>query len=85
LNLSTVWNSKGSQTKYPKRDARLQLITQETTRGVSHCGGLAIYIKKYLKTKEESPKTQVFHTMQKIYSSKTPLKENQILQHIITL
>jgi hypothetical protein len=28
--------------------------------GVSHCG-LAIYIKKYLKAKEELWKTQIFH------------------------
>jgi hypothetical protein len=30
------------------------------TRGVSHCG-LAIYIKKYLKAKEEVWKIQIFH------------------------
>jgi hypothetical protein len=34
-----------------------------TTRGVSHCG-LAIYIKKYLKAKEELWKLKYF-TMQK--------------------
>jgi hypothetical protein len=36
---------------------------QRTTRGVSHCG-LAIYIEKYRKAKEELWKTQIFH-MQK--------------------
>jgi hypothetical protein len=30
------------------------------TRGASHCG-LAIYIKKYLKAKEEFMETQIFH------------------------
>ncbi len=30
------------------------------TRGVSHCG-LAIYIKKYLKVKEELWKFKIFH------------------------
>jgi hypothetical protein len=30
------------------------------TRVVSHCG-LAIYIKKYLKAKEEIMETQIFH------------------------
>jgi hypothetical protein len=34
------------------------------TRGVSHCG-LPVYIKKYLKAKEESLKLKYF-TMQKL-------------------
>jgi hypothetical protein len=34
-------------------------ILCKKTRGVSHCG-LAIYIVKYLKTKEELWKTQIF-------------------------
>jgi hypothetical protein len=50
---------------------------------VSHCG-LAIYIKKYLKEKEELWNTQMFHHA-KIQSSKNPLKETKILQDIITL
>jgi hypothetical protein len=41
--------------------------------------GLAIYIKKYLKAKEELWKLKYF-TMQKY-----PLKETKILQDIITL
>jgi hypothetical protein len=45
------------------------------TRGVSHCG-LAIYIKKYLKAKEESWKFKYF-TVQKYNLPKNPLKENQ--------
>jgi hypothetical protein len=53
------------------------------TRGVSHCG-LAIYIKKYLKAKEELWKLKYF-TMQKIIIIKNPLKETKILQNIITL
>ncbi len=35
--------------------------TYGKTRGVSHCGLATIYIKKYLKTKEEWWKTQIFH------------------------
>jgi hypothetical protein len=32
------------------------------TRGVSHCGGLAIYMKKYLKAKERRiMETQISH------------------------
>jgi hypothetical protein len=54
------------------------------TRGVSHYG-LAIYIKKYLKTKEELWKTQMFHHAKIYQSSKNPLKETKILQGIITL
>jgi hypothetical protein len=50
---------------------------------VSHCG-LAIYIKKYLKEKEELWKTQIFHHA-KIQSSKNPLKETKIIRDIITL
>jgi hypothetical protein len=41
-----------------------QHIFYMETRGVSHCG-LAIYIKKYLKAKEELWKFKYF-TMQKI-------------------
>ncbi len=54
------------------------------TRGVSHCG-LAIYIKKYLKAKEELWKTQIFHHAKIYQSLKNPLKETKILQGIITL
>jgi hypothetical protein len=50
---------------------------------VSHCG-LAIYIKKYLKAKEELWKLKYF-TMQKLESSKNPLKQIKILQDSITL
>jgi hypothetical protein len=46
--------------------------------------GLAIYIQKYLKAQQELWNLKYF-TMQKIYSSKTPLKETKILQCIITL
>ncbi len=53
------------------------------TRGVSHCG-LAIYIKKYLKPKEELWKFKYF-TVQKYNLQKNLLKETKILQDIITL
>jgi hypothetical protein len=53
------------------------------TRGVSQCG-LAIYIKKYLKGKEELWNFKYF-TMQKYNFQKKFLKETKILQDIITL
>jgi hypothetical protein len=54
------------------------------TRGVSHCS-LAIYIKKYLKAKEELWKLKYF-TMQKYTNLQNiPLQETKILQDIITL
>jgi hypothetical protein len=52
------------------------------TRGVWHYG-LAIYIKKYLKAKEELWKLKYF-TMQKYnLKKKNPLKETKILQDIM--
>jgi len=51
------------------------------TRGVSH-RGLAIYIKKYLKAKEELPKLKYF-TMQKYNLQKNSLKKTKIFQDII--
>jgi hypothetical protein len=53
------------------------------TRGVSHCG-LAIYIKKHPKAKEELGKLK-YVTVQKYNLQKNPLKETKILQDIITL
>jgi len=53
------------------------------TRSASHCG-LAIYIQKYLKAKEELWKLKYF-TMQKYNLQKGPLQETKILQDIITL
>jgi len=50
---------------------------------VSHFG-LAIYIKKYLKAKEELWKLKYF-TMQKYNLQNIPLQETKILQDIITL
>jgi len=44
--------------------------------------GLAIYIKKYLKAKEELCELKYF-IMLKYKSSKNPLKETKILQDII--
>jgi hypothetical protein len=48
---------------------------------VSHCG-LAIYIKKDLKAKEELWILKYF-TMQKYHLQINPLKETKILQNII--
>jgi hypothetical protein len=53
------------------------------TRSASHCG-LAIYIKMYLKAKEELWRLKYF-TMQKYNLQKNPLIETKILQNIITL
>jgi hypothetical protein len=50
---------------------------------VSHCG-LAIYIKNYIKAKEELWKFKYF-MMQKYNLQKNPLKGTKILQDIITL
>jgi hypothetical protein len=50
---------------------------------VSHCG-LATYIKKHLKAKEELWKFKYF-TMQKYNLQKNPVKETKSLQDIITL
>jgi len=55
-----------------------------STRGVSDCG-LAIYIKKYLKAKEEELWKLKYFTMQKYNLQENPLKETKILQDIITL
>jgi hypothetical protein len=54
------------------------------TRGVSHCG-LAIYIKKYLKTKEESWKLKYFTMQKNIIFKKSSKRNKKILQGIITL
>ncbi len=51
--------------------------------GVSHCG-FAIYIKKYLKAKEELWNLKYF-TMKKYNLQNNPLKETKILQYITIL
>jgi hypothetical protein len=56
--------------------------TPKETMGVSHYG-LAIYIKKYLKAKEEELWKYKYFTMQKYNLQKIPLKETKILQDII--
>jgi hypothetical protein len=53
------------------------------TRGVLH-RGLAIYIRKCLKAKEELWKFKYF-TMQKSKLQKNPLIETKILQDIIII
>ncbi len=57
------------------------VIVLSITRGVSHCG-LAIYIKKYFKVKEEELWKLKYFTVQKYNLKKNALK---ILQDIITL
>jgi hypothetical protein len=61
----------------------VQLLEEFETRGVSHCG-LAIYIKKYFKAKEELWKFK-YLTLQTYNLQKNSLKETKILQDIITL
>jgi hypothetical protein len=56
----------------------------EIKQGVYHNVALAIYIKKYLRQKEELWKFKYF-TMQKYNLQKSPLKETKTLQDIITL
>jgi hypothetical protein len=56
---------------------------RRTRGGESHCG-LAIYIKKYLKAKEELWKLKYF-TMQKYNLPKTLYKKPKILQDVTIL
>jgi hypothetical protein len=63
------------------------LRNTKLNKGCVPHSGLAIYIKTYLKAKEELWKLKSF-TMQKYTQSSEkehPLKETKILQHIITL
>jgi hypothetical protein len=60
-----------------------KLHTTET-RGVSHYG-LGIYIKKYLKAKEELWKLKYISPWQQYNLQKNPLKETKLLQDIIAL
>jgi hypothetical protein len=61
------------------------LLLDQRTRGVSHYG-LAIYIKKYLKAKEEELWKLKYFMMQKYnLQKKSSKKETKILQDIITL
>jgi hypothetical protein len=50
--------------KIEKRKKKKKFKGKKKTRVVSHCGGVAIYILKYLKTKEELWNLKYF-TMQK--------------------
>ncbi len=54
------------------------------TRGVSHYR-LAIYIKMYLKAKEELWKFKYFTMQKHNLQKKNPLKDTKFLQDIITL
>jgi hypothetical protein len=67
------------------RDIRFNLgHLSLTTRGVSHCD-LTIYIKNYLKAKEEELWKLKYYFTTKKYNlqKKNPLKETKILQDII--
>jgi hypothetical protein len=68
----SMWRTKSKQ---PSTNSTTILLLYQRTRGVSH-DGLAIYIKKYLKAKEELWKLKYF-TMQEYNLQKNPLKENQ--------
>jgi hypothetical protein len=64
---------------YPTWEHIKQWVCQST-------GGLAIYIKKYLKAKEEELWKLKYFTMQKyINLQNNPLKETKILQDITIL
>jgi hypothetical protein len=56
-------------------------LTYDKNQGVSHCG-LVIYIKKYLKAKEELGQRK-YLTMQKYNLQRNPLKEAKILQDVV--
>jgi len=57
---------------------------KKKTRVVSHSGH-AIYIKTYLKAKEELWKVKKYFTTKKYNLQKNPPKKTKILQDIITL
>jgi hypothetical protein len=61
--------------------SKVQILEKQ---GVSRCGLIAIYIKKYRKAKKELWKFKYF-TMQKYNLQKNRLKETKILQDIVTL
>jgi hypothetical protein len=72
-------------TTKPSCGPKVVILKPASTRGVSHCG-LAIYIKKYLKAKEEEELWKLkYFTHAKIYINlqKILLKETQILQDIL--
>jgi hypothetical protein len=62
------------------------MLAQSTrwTRGVSQCG-LAIYIKKYLKSKKKNYGNSNISLCKNVVFKKIPLEETKILQDIITL
>jgi hypothetical protein len=63
-------------------------VTQPYKQGVCHIVAFAIYIKKYLKAKEELWKLKYFtinHLPKKYHLQKNPLKQTKILQNIINL
>jgi hypothetical protein len=62
----------------------IRMFSLRGEQGVCHHYGLAIYIKKYLKAKEELWKFK-YLTMQKYNLQKIPLKETKILQDISNL
>jgi hypothetical protein len=64
----------------PQNRSEVIGICQTLTRGVSHCG-LAIYIKTYLKAKEELWKLKYF-TMQKFIIFKKSSERNPSRYHI---
>jgi len=69
--------------------SKLGLLKMERfiiTKGVCHIVGLAIYIRKYLKAKEELlEKFKYFTTQKYIIFKKNPIKETKIPHDIITL
>jgi len=60
------------------------IVVRLGSRGVTHSHGLAIYIKKYLKAKEELWKLECFATL-KYNLPKSSKIETKILHDIITL
>jgi hypothetical protein len=85
-----VWKEKSVEPSMCSHWVQLHRATlvyirfrSNSTRGVSH-HGLAIYIKKYLKAKEELRKFKYF-TMQKYNLKKNPLKETKMLQKKIII
>jgi hypothetical protein len=68
--------------EHAKLHIQIVSLAYYLTRGVSHYG-LAIYIKKYLKAKEELYGDSNISPCKNIIFQKNPLKETKILQDII--
>jgi hypothetical protein len=81
----SITHPKEKRKEQPKRDIERERENQHPTRGMSQYG-FAIYIKKYLKAKEELWKFKYFTIQKYINLKKKSSKRNQNpSRYIITL